>query len=201
MPVRARQLFLFSEHYKNPLPQAVHPSQLPQHHNMGHLQRDRSSKVSISDSNYCYPSIIQSSRFGLRKMLSKPGGAARKPHLQPHSSPRPYSHSATGHQPYPPNSSILPQRPQTQQHSQTALQHQPMQQHQQQHRHGGVTSVTPVRPHKKGTFSQVPGRPEFISEYPLNDNEEQELKTNPPQVSIYIHTCTHYIVCIFVLLM
>lgn len=166
LPGRARQLFLFSEHYKNPLPQAVHPSQPPQHHNMGHLQRDRSSK---------------SSRFGLKKMLSKPGGGARKPHPQPHSSPRPYSYSTTGHQPHPPNSSILPQRPQTQQHSQTVVQHQPMQQHQQQHRHGGVTSVTPVRPHKKGTFSQVLGRPEFISDHPLKDTEEQELKTNPPQ--------------------
>ena len=134
-------------------------------------------------------------------MLGRPGGTTRQPHpqhSQPHPPSRPYSHTFAGHQSHPPNysPSILPQKPHHL-HSQTVVQHQPMQQQRQeqqqqqqqnrQHpRQGGAMFGSPVRPHKKGTFSQLPGRPQLVSDHPLKNEQGQELKTNPPQVSIHV---------------
>ena len=131
-------------------------------------------------------------------MLGRPGVTGRQPHpqhSQPHPPSRPYPRTFAGHQPHPPNysPSILPQKPH-QPHSQTIVQHQPMhqqwqeqqqQQPNQQHQQGGAMSGSPVRPHKKGTFSQLPGRPQLVTDHPLKDERGQELRTNPPQVSVY----------------
>ena len=118
-------------------------------------------------------------------MLGRPGGASRQSHPQqsqpqPHPPPsRPHARPFVPHQAYPPNySPPTQQQKHHQPHPQAAAQQQ-WQQHQQQ---GGAVFDSP---NKRGNFSQVPGRPQFVSD-PVKEEQGQELKTNPPQVSMYL---------------
>lgn len=129
-------------------------------------------------------------------MLSKPtGGPKQQPHpqqSQPHpqqsqAHPPVYSHSHTvaARQAHPNYSTpVQPQKPYQQQpHPQSVVQHQSV------YHQGGTVFGSPVKPHKKATYSQMTGRPEIVSDHPLKarfNDQGQELRTNPPQVSVYI---------------
>lgn len=137
----------------------------------------------------------QNSRFGIRKILTtRPGGSARQPHPrqpQPHPPSRPHSQTFSGHQPCPPNysPSTMPQRVHPA-YAQTVGQQRPIVQ--QQHQHTGIFSSPSKSSHRKGTFTQVTGRPEIVTD---KMEKEQELKTNPHQVCMALggSVCFHFI--------